>query len=108
MIVKYNHNNQQGGLYFETSFCSHSCRPNVAIKPWDNGGQLRLFAIRGLAAGEKLTMTFVNPTMERTPRRLQLLHEYGVKCHCPRCLDDSDLPHDELALLMGDDACTVM
>jgi len=109
MIVKYNHANQEGGLYYETSFCSHSCRPNVAIKPLGEGGPLRLFAVRPLAPGDELTMTFVNPEMKRSQRRAQLSQQYGIECRCARCMSDGDIPQEELALLMnGGEACCLM
>jgi len=111
MVMKYNQQNQQGGLYNEISFCAHNCRPNVALQPLDIGGPLRLFAVRHLSPGDELTMTFIAPNLSKDERRSQLKEKYGIDCKCRRCLSDSDLPPEELALLIGgggDAACCLM
>eukprot|EP00927_Polykrikos_kofoidii_P054643 TRINITY_DN49030_c0_g1_i1.p1 TRINITY_DN49030_c0_g1~~TRINITY_DN49030_c0_g1_i1.p1 ORF type:complete len:322 (+),score=49.89 TRINITY_DN49030_c0_g1_i1:152-1117(+) len=110
IIVMYNDKNHQAGLYFEQTFCSHSCRPNVAAKSVEDGRPLQVFALRRLAAGEQITMTSVNPQMSRPQRRQQLRQMYGIDCKCVRCTADSDvIPKEEMDLLMGGgEECCIM
>ena len=63
-------------LYESASLLNHSCEPNlgVALSP---GAHLSLFASRDIAAGEELTISYVDAALDVDTRRRALRHGYG-------------------------------
>lgn len=81
------------GIYLESSFFGHSCRPNSLRR--SEGINAKLIALETIdTEREKVTISYV-PLMEtRAVRKLNLLENYFFDCHCVRCLElESD---DEL------------
>ena len=71
-------------LFEAASLLNHSCEPNlgVALSP---GAHLSLFASRDVAAGEELTISYVDAGLDVDTRRRALRHGYGFECRCARC-----------------------
>lgn len=72
-------------LFHQASFANHSCMPNVEwiIDPGSN--QIRLVALRDLAPGEELFLSYINHKVPFEQRQ-QSLFGYGFTCRCPKCL----------------------
>ncbi|KAJ3007668.1 hypothetical protein NUW54_g3456 [Trametes sanguinea] len=78
-----------GGLYVLHSHLNHSCAPNASVRHLDQRtalSRITVLARRDIAAGEELTITYVNPELPLEQRRRQLM-EWGFgKCMCERCV----------------------
>ncbi|OSC96407.1 SET domain-containing protein [Trametes coccinea BRFM310] len=78
-----------GGLYVLHSHLNHSCAPNASVRHLDQRtalSRITVLARRDIAAGEELTITYVNPNLPLEQRRRQLM-EWGFgKCMCERCV----------------------
>ena len=78
-------------LFGLPSLANHSCAPSAA-PAW--GGQdapastLRLVALRDLAPGEAVTLSYIDDELPVRVRRSQLLDGYGFECGCARCLGE--------------------
>eukprot|EP00929_Paragymnodinium_shiwhaense_P029021 TRINITY_DN16726_c0_g1_i2.p1 TRINITY_DN16726_c0_g1~~TRINITY_DN16726_c0_g1_i2.p1 ORF type:complete len:335 (+),score=47.81 TRINITY_DN16726_c0_g1_i2:134-1138(+) len=64
---------------------NHSCNPNCE-QVWDwNVGEEQLFTCKDIAAGEELTITYLDPLAVRAERVEDLLSTYKFQCDCPSC-----------------------
>jgi len=74
-------------LYPRAAMTNHSCQPNVETSfDWGTGAQLALVAIRPIAAGEEVLLSYVDETWPGELRRRKLLWDYGFLCTCPACV----------------------
>lgn len=80
------HGVEQSALFAVGSKAAHSCRPNCAFST-KVGSQLRYFALRPLADGEQVTISYLSEThqLNRLERRLRLLDTKAFTCSCERC-----------------------
>lgn len=89
----------QGYQGFWTLFINHSCTPNAIIRPSRCRRFLLVTAIRPIAVGEEITISYsgvaYSPMSIRTPLLQQLL---GCPCNCPSCLNVD--PEDEIQRLI--------
>ena len=80
-------------VYPVVSLLSHSCLPN--LEPISNpAAGMKLRAKTLIRAGEQLTMRYTTIATALSPawsRRQLIRAEWMFDCHCPRCLDSSDL-----------------
>ncbi|KAI0633060.1 SET domain-containing protein [Trametes polyzona] len=80
-----------GGLYVLHSHLNHSCTPNVSVRHLDKRtalSRITVLALRDIAPGEELFITYVNPELPLEQRRRQLM-EWGFgKCTCDRCMKE--------------------
>ncbi|KLO18058.1 MAS20-domain-containing protein [Schizopora paradoxa] len=103
------------GLYFVTSYLSHSCSPSV--RPSFSGGtsDLHLIATRDIKQGEELTMAYVDVSQRsdesvdvaRRRRRSELAKGWKFGCKCLRCEEElkvSEVSADEEKLEVGEGA----
>ncbi|KAK9805419.1 hypothetical protein WJX73_003394 [Symbiochloris irregularis] len=77
----------EGTAFYSLQSCiNHSCDPNAhAMKgPEDLDGSAVLLAKRGINAGEEITISYIDESMEYEDRRVALL-DYGFECRCVRC-----------------------
>ena len=76
-------------LFALPSLLNHACAP-AAAPAWDGargaGARLRLVATRDLAAGEAVTISYVDDELPVRLRRAQLEDAYGFVCGCSRCV----------------------
>jgi hypothetical protein len=73
------------------SALNHSCEPNCQVAYLEDGEAL-VFALRNIAAGEELTISYIYVHLPLAERRQQL-QSYGFVCQCPRCLAEEDQAH---------------
>ncbi|KAI9494373.1 hypothetical protein BDB00DRAFT_818915 [Zychaea mexicana] len=77
------------GVYPITSlYVRHSCRPNTGAV-YKRGVQL-LVALDDIAAGEPITLSYVDLLESKAERMQQLTQRFGpdYACHCARCTGD--------------------
>ena len=63
---------------------NHSCDPNCEVAYVEDNGVM-IVARRPIAAGEELTISYVDPEMDDEDRREELEETYGFECACPKC-----------------------
>ena len=63
---------------------NHSCDPNCEVAYVEDNGVM-IVARRDVAAGEELTISYVDPEMDDEDRREELEETYGFECACPKC-----------------------
>ena len=91
----------QGALFARGSLISHSCRPNANYSNHATPGKQRHTAIRPIAAGEEVTVSYGVGFGDKsalwatsTPERRQYLRaSKGFVCGCQRCTEP-DLPQE--------------
>ena len=85
-----------GGLYPLHSFLNHDCSPNLSIRHIPVRGRLAsmkiaALATRDIAPGQELTISYIDPSMPVTRRRLLLWRDYCFgPCTCERCTTQAD------------------
>jgi hypothetical protein len=71
------------GLFPLCALFNHSCWPNVSYT--NAGRRLEFRALRAVAAGEELCVSYGTLYATRASRRAELQREKGFFCRCPRC-----------------------
>lgn len=101
---------QHLGNFPDVSRFNHDCRPNVAFRI---DGQLahHTHAVRDIAAGEELTLAYMNPFETYAVRQQHILQSWGFKCTCRHCsISEEDIRAsdarlyeiEELEAILGD------
>lgn len=74
------------GNFPEVSMYNHDCRPNVAFH-LDHGviHRTTVAAAAGVAAGEELSISYVDGFRVRAVRRERTLRNWGFSCACAQC-----------------------
>lgn len=93
-------------LFPEASRFNHSCDPNATFYSVQ-GGLLVVRAVRAVAAGEEVTISYVPAMTPRPVRQGALLERYGFLCECARCTEEPRrVRDDELeAMVCADCGC---
>lgn len=78
---------EKGAAVFEiASRFNHSCVPNACFAWNEKLGVETVYAIKDIAAGEEITLSYVDPLYDVSARMWELWH-YGFECDCPACGD---------------------
>ncbi|KAI6661342.1 Histone-lysine N-methyltransferase SMYD3 [Oopsacas minuta] len=77
-------------VYSVASLLNHSCRPNCVQH--FSGRQITIRAIERVAAGDELTVSYIDIIQGIEERRYELLKGYLFKCECNTCLEEYDRP----------------
>ncbi len=87
-------------MYLAASFANHNCDPNTSfgreVADTTMKSYLRLLktpkrhevlftALRDIAVGEELTISYVGRELSYKERHAHLLSGYGFECNCMRC-----------------------
>lgn len=73
-------------IYKLPSLFNHSCAPNARAS-WEHGdSSMTIRATRDIAAGEELTIAYVDVDVAAAARRSKLSEWYGFDCACSRCV----------------------
>lgn len=85
----------QGGMYLIHSHLNHSCSPNVTVRhPPSRHGIRQATKIAAIAKtkikkGDELVITYQDPSLELSRRRMLLWREYMFgPCECQRCVEE--------------------
>ncbi|KAI9228732.1 MAG: hypothetical protein DHS80DRAFT_30551 [Piptocephalis tieghemiana] len=73
---------------------NHSCRPN-GVALWDGGKNQVVRIMEDLEPGEEVTLSYVDPCLDRLERREALESRYHFVCQCPRCLEEEEEEEEE-------------
>ncbi|KAK1989631.1 SET domain-containing protein [Colletotrichum falcatum] len=92
-------------VFVNTSRMNHDCRPNVDY--WFDPRTLtqRTVALRDIAPGEELTLSYIDPMQSRAARRERLHSTWGFHCSCHHCTqhrlktEESDRRIEQIAAL---------
>merc|ERR1711957_186180 len=74
------------GLVRGVSFTNHSCDGSLDIEASADTADVIATAHRDIAAGEEVSMGYVDDEQPRRVRQRNLLKNYHFLCRCPRCL----------------------
>ncbi len=78
------------GLFATASAANHSCRPN-AIVLFDEAGGLSLLAVRPIAEGEEVLISYVDSSLPSALRRFELFDTWRVAdCRCAQCTGEAE------------------
>ena len=73
-------------IFLELAMINHSCAPNAAVEFLGADAEATLLALRPIAAGEEILVTYVPIDAEDAlAERRSMLHEYAFDCKCTRC-----------------------
>jgi hypothetical protein len=79
-----------------TIHCSnHSCAPNAEYCFPANSAELHLTAVSDIAAGDEVTISYLDPCAMRQCRNYrheELAESYLFSCDCPKCIAQVDCP----------------
>lgn len=73
------------GNFPEVSMYNHDCRPSVAFH-LESGLVHRTHAVRTAAAGEELSISYVDSYRAREVRRARTKKNWGFECACTQCM----------------------
>ncbi|KAK4677823.1 hypothetical protein QC764_302260 [Podospora pseudoanserina] len=73
-------------LELVTAMINHSCEPNAFA--FLEKGEIRVRSLRKIAAGEEITICYIDPTVDVKSRREILMDEHFFECDCARCKDE--------------------
>eukprot|EP00899_Mesostigma_viride_P010240 jgi/Mesvir1/19217/Mv11526-RA.1 len=78
------------GFYPLQSCMNHSCDPNAMAfkRDEDKDGSAVILAKRVVAAGEEITISYIDES-DTLKERQASLADYGFVCRCPRCMAES-------------------
>ncbi len=79
--------NAFGGVFLLGSRINHSCLPNIHFAYKSNLRKETFHAIRGITAGEELTITYTNGSNRTRAHRQAEVDKWGFRCTCPACED---------------------
>ena len=72
---------------------NHSCLPNCkvsAVAEAAQGTTVTVRALRAVAAGEELSITYIGLNQGVRERRKLLKKGYGFRCSCKRCAEEEE------------------
>jgi SET and MYND domain-containing protein len=90
-------------LFDRLSLLNHSCDPNAVVL--FDGAAAILRALKPIAAGDELTISYIDRASDRYERRQQLLSQYFFTCSCSRCSGPAGDDVFEIALRCLDTDC---
>ncbi|KAK4177469.1 hypothetical protein QBC36DRAFT_327028 [Triangularia setosa] len=82
---------QDHGFYVvfpEIARMNHDCRPNADYYFDHETLSQYIHAIRDIAPGEELTLSYINPIMKKKARNKKLNRIWGFQCACPLCTQE--------------------
>ncbi|KAI6010140.1 hypothetical protein EDC04DRAFT_2770593 [Pisolithus marmoratus] len=76
---------------------NHSCAPNVVVvfprcrKDSGNEPVAKVAALRNIAPGEEILMSYVDTTLPKSLRQMALMETYNFQCRCRACTESSEV-----------------
>ncbi|KPA83972.1 hypothetical protein ABB37_02116 [Leptomonas pyrrhocoris] len=90
------------GVYPEASYFNHSCVPNICRVMHHGGRVMAFYALRSIAAGAPLTISYTDVEQQNSAeRRRNLLETYRFFCTCERCSGHAEGPTMAVARSTG-------
>jgi len=80
-----------GAVLFKLqSKINHSCEPCAKLVAAFTDATIDVVAEQDIAEGTEISISYVNPALDRTRRRQMLRTAYGFSCTCARCTRDGN------------------
>jgi hypothetical protein len=74
------------GIFALQSKINHDCSPNSQARSCTfRSACIEIVALRPIAAGDEVSISYVGPGMSAAQRRADLWSNYGFKCACGAC-----------------------
>jgi len=73
------------GIFPTYARCNHSCAPNAMARFSHATFAIEVRAVRAVAPGEELFVSYVNVLDDRPTRNFALKNNYGFECRCRLC-----------------------
>ncbi|ELP92579.1 set and mynd domain containing protein, putative [Entamoeba invadens IP1] len=73
------------GLYKYLNTLNHSCDPNCVLACTTDDFKLSLIALKDIKAGEELTISYIDNSMNKETRLKTLMDQYNFDCKCKKC-----------------------
>jgi SET domain len=73
------------------ALANHDCKPNAFVRfdgIWE-GHALTICALRPIARGDQIVVTYIDPTNPLRVRQAELRERYFFACRCSKCLSES-------------------
>jgi hypothetical protein len=98
-----------GGLFLEACRINHAC-DNNAQKNWNQRIERHtVHALRDIAEGEEITISYLDPGSSREVRQKRLQHKFGFLCSCLLCsLPDEQSKQSDKRLARIDQLCDLI
>lgn len=75
------------GIYSVHANSNHSCDPNTTvINAKSTKEHVMMEALRPIAAGDEICISYVDASRHVDSRRRELLEHYQFRCQCPKCV----------------------
>jgi hypothetical protein len=86
-----------GGIFLTIARFNHSCRPNISHYWRPDLNRMIVFAIRPIAVGEELLISYLRPShwMTTVERRQILRQDFCFHCMCDMCNEGNDTGGDD-------------
>ncbi|KAG8164552.1 hypothetical protein KVR01_006470 [Diaporthe batatas] len=81
---------QHYGAFPEVGKTNHDCRPNAAYYVDQSTLMHITTAVRPIAAGDEITITYLDPLAPRADRQDRARSHWGFACACPHCSASAD------------------
>lgn len=78
-------------VLFNGAILNHSCIPNIVFTGKEN--RMYFITTRDIKAGEEISDSYIDLTLDKYERQKRLLTQYGFLCKCDRC-KANDRSHD--------------
>lgn len=89
-VADLSHSSRGQGIYGVGCLFNHSCDPNLNVQyAAVNDETLSVVALRDVAAGEELTISYIDTSLPYMVRQQQLYEHYLFECRCARCVRES-------------------
>ncbi|KAJ1806214.1 hypothetical protein LPJ56_005169, partial [Coemansia sp. RSA 2599] len=76
-------------LYLISSHLTHDCDPNVEVTFPENTDKAAVRALKPIAKGDELHVSFVGTGLGRETRQKKLSGQYRIACSCDKCKAES-------------------
>ena len=86
-------NASRGGIFPKCSRFNHSCCSNAGYSWCNKLGLERVFAVKDIKEGKEISVSYLSEhlwTTARSERRQHLLDEFGFRCCCDICSQDTE------------------
>lgn len=80
------------GLVEAVALTNHSCSATLDVEAGNGAGPVEAVAVavRDVAEGEELLMSYIDDDQPRNARRRELLDRYSFQCRCARCVAEAE------------------
>ena len=83
--VEHEDGRTEAAVFAHVCRVNHACAPNAHIAWSKSLAKQTVHAVREIAAGEEITVSYAVPGTACAARRLHLRNTFGFECDCPLC-----------------------